>query len=319
MNKEKKTLGVYLPAALNPTEKKEVLEKIVESNIDNVWLSDKFIDENAFKEINTQAKLYPNIFWWTGIISSMKYSTEELVELTWKYSININGKIGIGLSIGDLGELRKEYPDISIGTAIKKLEKILDEFPLLWSKKQENSEEKKIPLPKIAVGALGNKMINLAAEKANYLFLNSSRLIDIKRAQKIISEKNSKCKIIPLILLEPYSEIGLFSWYLVKKMLKYSPVNILESYGYNKTLINKIQELSDDYPTKMIDEKEIELKKVLFETIVTGNENEILNRINNIKKMNVDGIVIRVSVSKPESKRIFWENYILKIDKAMKT
>lgn len=248
----------------------------------------------------------------------MQYSLKALTELTWNVSKQSNERIGLGLSVGDIGKLKLQYPNLSVRKAINKLDKILTEFPVYWNKLQKNSEDRVIPLPKIAVGALGDKMITLAADKADYLFLNSSRLIDIERAQKIIKFRKSSCKLIPLVLLEPYPKKDLFVWYLVKKMLKYSSKSVLRSYGYDNSLINIIKNLTDDYPKNLPETDDSELKNVFYETIVTGSENDILTKIKDIQKMDVDGIVIRVSLTNPDVDSIFWNNYLPKIQSIIK-
>jgi len=285
-------VGLSLPIKMSGELKELYTLNARKIGVKSIWIGDNPPINNAFLDIARILKAVPEIECWTGITSPFYYSLEVLFALSvWSYS-NFPKRFGLGLGIGNPNIINDpaifEKPFTSFKTAI---EELLHFVEIRRTQTDFND------FPPIALGGLGDKMISLAHESADYFLLNSSSQFDIERALKKYQanpEKKFHHKIIPygmMQILPENGEISLTIWNISKDIAKNCSTKVLKEHGYSNQLISKIRELSWDKSSKIPKGK---MLSIVNDFGIVGNINDITERFEQLKQYNKEKLIDRI-------------------------
>ncbi len=239
-------VGLSLPIKMSGDHKELYALNARKIGVKSIWIGDNPPINNAFLDIGRLLKSVPDMEFWTGITSPFYYSLEVLLALSvWLYT-NFPKRFGLGLGIGNPNIIKDptiyEKPFTNFKDAVEKLLQIVD-----IRKSQKGLDD----FPPLALGGMGEKMIQFAKKRAEYLLLNSISIFDIERALQRFQDDSTDFnyhKIIPYgmmqILAKEEDEISLTMWNISKDIAKNCTTNILKDHGYSGKLIKQIRELS---------------------------------------------------------------------------
>ena len=276
-------IGLSIPIRMSAEEKVKYAKTAKEIGIDSIWIGDNPPINNAFLDIGRLFSSISDLNFWTGITSPFYYSVEVLFSLSVWFARNYPNRFGLGLGIGNMDvideELIKTQPYSSFKEEIDKL------FQIIKIRKENQNEN---DFPPLAIGGIGNKMMNLAFEKADYFLLNSISIFDIERTllqlESNLQSGSKKTGLIPygmIQITENKNDISLTLWNIAKDIAKGCSTKILQSHGYSAEMIQKIRELPW---RRQYEVPQGEIVQIANDCSIIGNKEEIIERLKVFKK-----------------------------------
>lgn len=284
-------VGLSLPIKMTGEHKELYTLNARKIGVKSIWIGDNPPINNAFLDIGRLLKGIPDIEFWTGITSPFYYSLEVLFALSiWLYS-NYSKRFGLGLGIGNPDVINdptiSKKPFTHFTKTVEDLLQIVD-----IRKNQVGLED----FPPLAIGGLGEKMLQFARRNADYLLLNSISHYDIERALNQIketSEINKLYKIIPYGMLQIFTddkEISLTVWNIIKDIAKTCSTKILKNHGYSTKKIQKIREMTWDWHSKV---PKGEMLEITNDFGIVGTPEKVTEKFEELKKYSKNNYIDR--------------------------
>lgn len=285
-------VGLSLPIKMTGELKELYSINARKIGVKSIWIGDNPPINNAFMDSARLLKAISDMEFWIGITSPFYYSLEVLFALSiWSYS-NFPKRFGLGLGIGNLDIINDpeicEKPFTNFKKAVESLLQIVE----IRRTKTEYDD-----FPSIAIGGMGDKMIELANEKADYLLLNSISTFDIERSLKHFHDSSNHRKshrIIPygmLQILPENGEISLTIWNICKDIAKNCSTTILKNHGYSNKLIKQIRELTWETTSKV---PRGEILRIVNDFGIVGSFDEVQERFDILKKYKQGKLINRI-------------------------
>ncbi len=285
-------VGLSLPIKMSGELKELYALNARKIGVKSIWIGDNPPINNAFMDIARLLKVIPDMEFWTGITSPFYYSLEVLFALSvWSYS-NFPKRFGLGLGIGNPEIINDptiyDQPFSSFQKAIKSLLQIVD-----IRKTQTDYDD----FPPIAIGGMGDKMIELAMKTADYLLLNSISSYDIERALTRVhtsSSVNESFKIVPygmMQIIPVNGKISLTVWNIAKDIAKNCSNKILKDHGYSNQFISKIRELSWEISNSV---PKGDILEIVNDFGITGTIEEVTEKFELLKKYKQEKVIDRI-------------------------
>lgn len=284
-------VGLSLPIKMPIAKKAEFVKKAKSLGITSIWIGDNPPINNAFLDIGRLIGSVNNIKFWTGITSPFYYSLEVLFSLSVWLNRNYPGRFGLGLGTGnpevieDEDIIKKPYTSFT-----RELEKLLNLVEIRKVHQIEND------FPPLAIGGLGDKMINYALKKTSILLLNSGSIFDLERALKKVdsSPKKDDFEIIPYSMLQTISKndsISLTLWNIVKDIAKGASDKILKAHKYQEERIERIRKLTWNRITEPPNQ---DLHFIAEDFALFGSLESILEKLAKFKQLEEKGKVKKI-------------------------
>lgn len=286
-------IGLSIPIKMTAEEKEQYAKTAKEVGINSIWIGDNPPINNAFLDIGRLFSTVKDMKFWTGITSPFYYSLEVLFSLSIWFSRNYSSRFGLGLGIGNMNIIEDDKIRSKPFTHFKQEITKLQEIARLRKEKQMKDD-----FPPLALGGLGNKMINLAFEKAEYLLLNSISKFDITRALNFLEDSllisSKRTEIVPygmIQILEKDEEISPTLWNITKDIAKSCSTKILKSHGYSTQMIEQIRKLPWKRQNKIPKGK---ILQIANDFSVFGSREEIIEKLFNIKQYSQEKLISNV-------------------------
>jgi alkanesulfonate monooxygenase SsuD/methylene tetrahydromethanopterin reductase-like flavin-dependent oxidoreductase (luciferase family) len=288
-------IGLSIPIRMSAEEKETYAKTAKEIGIDSIWVGDNPPINNAFLDIGRLFANIKDINFWTGITSPFYYSVEVLFSLSVWFARNYPGRFGLGLGIGNMDiideDLIRSHPYSNFKKEIDKL------FQIIRIRKENQNED---DFPPLAIGGLGNKMMNLAFDSADYFLLNSVSVFDIERTllqlESSILSGPKRTELIPYGMIQIAKnklDISLTLWNIAKDIAKGCSTEILRSHGYSAGMIQKIRDLPW---RRQYEVPKGEIVDIANDFAVIGTKEEIIERLEIFRKYGkektIKGIVL---------------------------
>jgi len=286
-------IGLSIPIKMSAEKKEQYAKTAKEVGISSIWIGDNPPINNAFLDIGRLFSVIKDMNFWTGITSPFYYSIEVLFSLSVWFSRNYSSRFGLGLGIGDMNIIDDYNVQAKPFTNFKQEITKLQEIARLRKEKQMKDD-----FPPLALGGLGNKMINFAFEKAEYLLLNSISKFDITRALNLLEDSlpsgPKKTEIIPygmVQILENEEEVSPTIWNIAKDIAKGCSTKILKSHGYSAQMIEQIRQLPWKRQNKIPKGK---IRQIAKDFSIFGTREEIIEKLFNIKQYSQEKLISNV-------------------------
>jgi hypothetical protein len=286
-------IGLSIPIKMTAEEKEQYVITAKEVGISSIWIGDNPPINNAFLDIGRLFSSIKDMNFWTGITSPFYYSIEVLFSLSIWFSRNYSSRFGLGLGIGNMNIIDNEGISSKPFTSFKRELVRLQEIAGIRKEKQMKDD-----FPPLAIGGLGNKMINLAFEKADYLLLNSISDFDISRSLNILQDclisAPKRTEIIPygmIQILENKDEISPTLWNIAKDIAKGCSNSILKSHRYSAQMVEQIRKLPWNRQNKI---PKGEILQIANDFSIFGTKEEVKEKMINVKKYSEDKSISNV-------------------------
>ncbi|MCG3226664.1 MAG: hypothetical protein H7645_07080 [Candidatus Heimdallarchaeota archaeon] len=288
-------IGLSIPIMMSAEEKEQYAKTAKEIGVDSIWIGDNPPINNAFLDIGRLFSSVKDLNFWTGITSPFYYSVEVLFSLSVWFSRNYPKRFGLGLGIGNMGiiddESIKAQPFSSFKKEIERL------FQIIRVRKEQQNED---DFPPLAIGGLGNKMMNLAFETADNFLLNSISVFDLERTMIQLEDSllsgPKGTNIIPygmLQIADNTENMSLTLWNIAKDIAKSCSKSILKAHGYSAQMIQKIRNLPWE---RQYEIPKGEILQIANDFSIIGSKEEIIERLKIFKQYgkdsSINGIVL---------------------------
>ena len=288
-------IGLSIPIMMSAEEKEEYANTAKEIGIDSIWIGDNPPINNAFLDIGRLFSSVKDLNFWTGITSPFYYSVEVLFSLSVWFARNYPGRFGLGLGIGNMDIIKDESIRTQPFSSFKKEMDRL--FQIIRVRKEKQKED---DFPSLAIGGLGNKMMNLAFETADNFLLNSISVFDLERTMIQLEDSllsgPKGTNIIPygmLQIADSTENMSLTLWNIAKDIAKSCSKTILQSHGYSAQMIQKIRELPWE---RQYEVPKGEIVQIANDFSIIGSKEEIIERLEIFKQYgednSINGIVL---------------------------
>ncbi len=288
-------IGLSIPIKMTAEEKEQYVKTAKEVGISSIWIGDNPLINNAFLDIGRLFSTIKDVKFWTGITSPFYYSIEVLFSLSIWFSRNYSSRFGLGLGIGNMNIIDDDKIHAKPFTHFKQEITKLQEIARLRKEKQMKDD-----FPPLALGGLGNRMINLAFEKAEYLLLNSISKFDITRSLNLLEDSllsgPKRTEIIPygmIQILENEEEISPTLWNIAKDIAKGCSNSILISHGYSAQMIEQIRKLPWERQNKIPKGK---ILQIANDFSIFGTLEEVKERLFDIKQYSEEKLISNVVI-----------------------
>ena len=283
-------IGLSIPIKMTAEEKEQYVKSAKDVGISSIWVGDNPPINNAFLDIGRLFSSIKDMNFWTGITSPFYYSIEVLFSLSIWLSRNYSSRFGLGLGIGNMKVIDDDKISSKPFSHFKEELFRLQDIARIRKEKQMEDD-----FPPLAIGGLGNKMINFAFEEADYLLLNSISKFDVERSLNLLQDSlisaPKRTKVIPygmIHILEKEEEISLTLWNIAKDIAKGCSNSILKSHGYSAQVIRQIRELPWERQTKI---PKGEILQIANDFSIFGTLDEVKEKLAEIKLYSKNNLI----------------------------
>lgn len=275
-------LGLSLPLRLEKEGKIKYAKKAEEITIDHIWVGDNPQKNSAMFDVSTILEHTDVLQIWTGVTSPFYYILDILSTFHYQMNKEYNQRFGLGLGIGNPNLFSDKLSSKSFFSDFSSKVKSL------------NTKENPKQSLSLAIGGLGNKMIQLAEQvNADILLLNSGSIYDYNRAKSLIKSE-SECQILPYAMCQITDKDqdfpAVFIWNIIKDIAKGLTDEILLNHNYSSDFISEIRKL----PWEPMDYFPKKYEKLIGDFALVGTFDYIIDRIKELSEQTTSfqGIVL---------------------------
>jgi len=268
-------------------------------NYNGIWLGDHYFNRNIFVALGLISRSTNQILLGTGVTNPFHYSAAILASTGCSLQELSNGRFRMGIGTGDTQTLLEEgisKPSALLRTMVNNIEFIRKLSSGISVKNQSNEIDGSMPATinyagkhtafPVMLGALGNRMIEIAARYCDGVLINSSNKDDIQRATRIVMKireeynLSTKFQIVPFTLVEVKPEgkqPSEFIKSIIAKIVSDLPSKYISDHDLSKETILKINNALIHRDTgkimDLIDQRLVDMFSI------TGTMDEVVERL----------------------------------------